>query len=226
MDRFAALNKLLTDLPEFRVGALLEGAEEKWLAHREVLFRAGEEAAAFVIVLEGALKLVKSSATGDDVVVFIATPGDPVGGLIMMQARSVYPVTVIAMGQSKVMKIPRSTFEKAWSSDAAILQKISGAFVARVGDLQDQKVFVKAPLPVKIARLLLSLIERFDSLEPGVLPVPLTRQEIADSTGASVESVIRVMSDWSKRGILKTSDQHIEVQRIDTLAEILKGAKE
>ena len=53
------------------------------------------------------------------------------------------------------------------------------------------------------------------------LPLPITRKEIAEACGASVESVIRVMSDWSKQGFINTQDAHIEILRMDKILEIL-----
>jgi CRP-like cAMP-binding protein len=47
----------------------------------------------------------------------------------------------------------------------------------------------------------------------------MTRKEIANSLGASAESVIRIMSEWSKRGLIETHDQHIKLLQVNKIIE-------
>lgn len=64
----------------------------------------------------------------------------------------------------------------------------------------------------KIAALLLQLVADESSADGELeVPLPLTRKEIADSLGVTVESVIRVMSDWTKQGYISTNDHHIKI---------------
>lgn len=208
---------------ESQLNALLEGATLKKLSHRDVVYRAGDEANSFAVVLDGALKLVKQTASGEDVIVFFASPGDTVATLLMSSEKSVYPVTAVAMGPAQVITIPKRTFNALWTKDQVIMGKINAILFARFSEMQEQKIFVKAPLAIRLARQIVSLIERFSGDSGAVLPIPLTRQEFADAVGSSVESVIRIMSEWSQQGILKTSDRHIEVIRMDRIAEIING---
>lgn len=215
---------LFEGLPWERIGVLLTGAEQKMLRHKEVLFRAGERAETFAIVLEGGFKLVKATTGGEKVIVFFATPGNVVAALLMSIPESVYPVSVAAMGASTVLTVPRETYVSHWASDQGLMSRIHGQFLFRIGEMHDQKTLAKAPLARKVAWQIVSLIERYDYDGETELPIPLTRAEIADSLGASVESVIRIMSEWSREGILETSEKRIHVLRMDKILEILKGA--
>ncbi len=204
--------------------AMFVGADEKVLKHRQVLFREGEPATHVALAVQGAFKLVKLSPDGHDVIVHFATPGELIGALLMQRKDSVYPVTTIAMGLSIVVRIPRDIFMKSWVSEKSVQEYMGEMMFGRMNLMHSQMALAKAPLPQKIAAQLLSLIERYSGREETILPVPLTRQEISDAVGASVESVIRVMSEWSQSGIIATSDQLIEIKRMDKIIEILKGA--
>ena len=81
---------------------------------------------------------------------------------------------------------------------------------------------LKAPLQQKVASLLITLLERNPTGNGLDLPLPLTRKEIADTLGATVESVIRIMSEWSKLGIIQTTDQYIRVVKPEKIIELLK----
>jgi CRP-like cAMP-binding protein len=205
------------------IEALLAGAEEKTLKHREVLYQVGDLAAGFAVVVQGALKLVKSTPDGNDIIVFFATPGDIIGALLMNQPRAVYPVSAVSMGNSVVLKVPKETYKQNWLANPSVQSAVSGLLFSRMHLMHDQKTLSKASLSVKIAHQLINLIEKYSGENETILPVPLTRQEIADSVGASVESVIRVMSEWSHSGIIKTTDQLIEVRRADELLKLIKS---
>ncbi|NJL25060.1 MAG: Crp/Fnr family transcriptional regulator [Calothrix sp. SM1_5_4] len=216
--------ELFKDRSPSEFEALVQGAEEKVLKHRQCLFAAGTPASAFGVVVKGALKLVRPSSEGDNTIVHFATPGDIIAALLMSTPGAEYPVSSIAMGHSIVLKIPRSTYAASWFTNASIQKCFGGNLFTRMSQLQAQKAMVKAPLSRKIATQLVTLIERYSGENENILPIPLTRMEIAESLGASVESVIRVMSDWSRKGYISTTDQVIEILEMDKIIEIVKGS--
>jgi CRP/FNR family transcriptional regulator len=191
--------------------------------HRTALYEMGDSAQSFAIVLEGAYKLVKPTAKGDDFIMYFATPGDAIGALLMSQDRdSTYPITVKSIGLSRVYVIPKTTFHNHWKTNAPILLRLNSLLYSRMGFLQDEKALSRAPLMQRVAWFLLKMLERNGEESEQVIPLPLTRQEIADHLGVTVESVIRIMSQWSQSGIIKSADRHIEIARIDQLIELLK----
>lgn len=64
------------------------GAVTKNLKHREFFFRAGDTAQSFCIVLDGAIKLLRHSPRGEDIIMHFAVQGDVVGALLMNQSES------------------------------------------------------------------------------------------------------------------------------------------
>ena len=61
-------------------------------------------------------------------------------------------------------------------------------------------------VPARIASLFLSLAERMGkkTAEGTEIPLALSRQEIAECVGTTIESAIRVMSKWNREGLLLT----------------------
>ena len=190
---------------------LCENGQVVVSSHREKLFQFGEPAYHFGFVLSGAYKLSRPTPQGDDTIVHFTTPGDFIAAFVMAQQNPVYPVSSIAMGPSRFIKIPREVFITNWKTHPELILKIQSSLSNRMGQMHNQKALQKAPLTAKIASLLMELASAEKSQKELILPLPLTRKEIADSLGASVESVIRVMSEWSKKGFLKTSDQNITI---------------
>lgn len=225
-----ALEACLSELKSFKVfqgfdlkeiANLCEGSSICVSRHREQIFRLGDEALSFGVVLSGAYKLTKSSLEGDDVIVHFAIPGDVVAAMIMTQPNAKYPISATALGTSRFLKIPRTQFIHNWKTKPDLIMNIQSLLAGRMLQLQDDKMLVKAPLTKKIASLLLNLLDKSTNQSDGILPLQLTRKEIAESLGASVESIIRIMSDWSKKNIIETSDKQIKIVKVDALIQEL-----
>ena len=72
-----------------------------------------------------------------------------------------------------------------------------------------------------------ALVERFgDELDDGtrIIPVVLSRGDLANLVGTTVETTIRAMSRWLKAGIVETTDEGFVVRRNDELEAIARGA--
>ncbi len=216
---------LFAGYPRGMVLELCAGGRIATTDHRQVLFQMGEPASAFAVVLSGAYKLTKHSPGGSDVIVHFSTPGDVIAALIMPQAKPMLPVTAVSMGPSRAVLIPRETYLKVWKSNPELIFRIQNLLSTRMHLLQNHKMLTRAPLTQRVADLLLNLADEKTKQGSALeLSLPLTRKEIADSLGASVEAVIRIMSDWSKLGYISTTDQQIRVERADKIIDISIGA--
>lgn len=197
--------------------------------HRDFLFHYGKGAHFFGIILSGAYKLTKPSPLGEDVIVHFATPGEALAAFIMAQPSPLYPVSAIAMGPSRFLKIPKINYITLWKKNSELILRVQNMLSNRMNLLQEQKVMSKSPLSHKIASLLIHLLDKEpekgnatnDVKSNALVKLPMTRKEIADSLGASVESVIRIMSDWSKQGVIQTVDQQIFILKVDKIIEHL-----
>jgi len=195
--------------------------------HRESLFEFGNPAHYFCVVLSGAYKLSRPSAGGENSIVHFSAPGDVIAAFIMPQPQPVYPLNVISMGPSRALKIPRENYLESWHQMPDLIFRVQSLLSARMNALQNQKALTKAPLPSKVASFLVHLIEHQqlkNSSEQVQIPIPLTRKEIADSVGATVESVIRIMSDWSKKGLIQTNDQQITILNTKEIIRIIDSS--
>lgn len=206
------------------IKSLCDGGRTIFNQHREVLFSCDEEAHYFGVVLSGAYKLCRPSLGGSDSILQVVVPGDIVGALVMCNAKPIYPVTVVSMGPSRFLKIPREIYPIGWQMNGPVISRVQELLSKRMQHMHTQKVLLRSHLSVRVAQLLLDLMDSVSTDGTHLLKVPITRQEIADSLSVTVESVIRVMSPWSKEGIIQSSDQYIKILRVDRLVNITFGA--
>lgn len=196
---------------------LCANSEIKFHQHKEQIFTFGEPALYFGIVLSGAYKLSRIAISGEESVIHFSSPGDVVAALVMPQPKPVYPVNVKAMGPSRILLIQRDTYLQSWLKNSELIVRVQGLLSTRMSRFQNQKVMQRAPLQSKVAAMLLQLVAKDNTHDDLEVPLPLTRKEIADTLGVTVESVIRVMSEWVKKGYIITTDQHIKILKPDLL---------
>ena len=211
-------SKLYQDIGSDLLFKSIEGSHVKKLQRKEALYVVGNEIESFAIVLSGALKLLRPTIGGENIIVHITTTGELIGGLLMTQKNiSTYPISAIAMVPSRVLCIPRSTFYNTWEKELLFQTKLATIMYKRLSNLQDDKTFFSAPLKIRLVRMLARYLDQSSSEMPRALILPLTRQELADSLGVAVESVIRIMSDWSHQGMIRTNDKVIEIVDFEEL---------
>jgi CRP/FNR family transcriptional regulator len=81
------------------------------------------------------------------------------------------------------------------------------------------------PVEARLAAALLRLADRDG--ERGArgisLPYPLTRQSLADMTGTTVETTIRIMSRWQKDRLVRDDDGRLLLADLDALRTIAEA---
>jgi transcriptional regulator, Crp/Fnr family len=75
----------------------------------------------------------------------------------------------------------------------------------------------------RIAQALLDLVTSSGKVEgaKAVIRLPLTRQEIADLAGTTVETAIRTMSRWGKEGIVVTGEDGFVIPDVARLRALV-----
>jgi len=79
------------------------------LARKRILFHEGERGRSLFILVEGAIGLHKTSASGEIVVIKAVQPGEIFGEVILFE-QDRYPVSAVAMAASRLYELPRARF--------------------------------------------------------------------------------------------------------------------
>ena len=211
--------ELFKGLSHDELEMLCSGAMIKVLNHRECLFHLGAPAHNFAIVLNGAMKLSKFTPSGDEAVMYFSAPGDVIGALVMPQENSVYPVMVKSMGPSRCFIISRQVYNQNWLKNIGLVSRIQAQLFTRMQRFQTHQSQNKLPLAAKIAGTLLDLVSK--GTEGDLIEIPITRKEIADHLGVAPESVIRIMSEWTKEGYIESDDKLLRIVRPDILVALV-----
>lgn len=189
----------------------------------ETLFEEGDPSDLFLVVTTGRIKVFKVTPDGRHLILEIFGPGDPVGAVAVYEERP-YPATAIVLEAAEAVAIPRRDFFALLDSHPTLVRGLLLALTRRLVELTLRlSELTGGRVESRIARLFLKLAENLGepTEEGGVfIPLPLSRQELADLIGTTIETAIRVMSRWGKEGVVATGPDGFTILDRDALEEL------
>lgn len=189
----------------------------------DALFQEGDAADRFLVVTAGRIKVFKVTPDGRQLILEIFGPGDPVGAVAVYEERS-YPATAIALEDAEAVTVPRRDFFALLDAHPTLVRGLLLALTRRLMELTVRlSELTGGKVESRIARLFVKLGEQLGrpTDDGGVfIPMSLTRQELADLIGTTIETCIRIMSRWGKEGIVATGPDGFTILDRDTLEEL------
>lgn len=174
----------------------------------EAVFSEGDPASAFYIVASGQVKVVKSTPAGREIILEIFGAGDPLGAVVAYEGKP-FPATARALEPTLCVVTPREDFFRLLAEHSSLVRGLLSGLTMRLIELTNRLANLSgARVEERIARLFVQKLEEQGRQERGgwFLPIALSRQEIADLAGTTIETAIRVMSRWGKSGVVHTED--------------------
>ena len=182
----------------------------------QVIFEQGTPSDAFYTIASGRVKIFRMLPTGKDVILEVFGPGDPVGALAAYDGRP-FPASAAALEDTACVVIPRSVFFRLLEEHPSLVRGLMLGLTQRLVELTNRVTELSgARIEPRFARLFLKLAGEKGRAERGgtFVPLALSRQELADMTGTTIETAIRIMSRWGKQGIVRTEkDGFVVVDR-------------
>jgi len=180
------------------------------------LFIEGEASDELYTVVTGRVKVFKTTARGTDVILEIFGPGDPVGAVAVYESRA-YPATAVTLEPTTCVLIPRQAFFSLLEAHPTMVRGLLVGLTHRLVELTSRLTELSGGrIEARLARFFLKLASDMGQPRPdGILiPLVLSRQEIADMVGTTIETSIRIMSRWGKQDLVRTEkDGFVVVDR-------------
>jgi CRP-like cAMP-binding protein len=181
-----------------------------------MLFQEGDASEVLYTVVTGRVKVFKSTPRGTDVILELFGPGDPVGAVAVYEARP-YPASAVTLEATTCLAIPRHAFFTLLESHPTMVRGLLTGLTHRLMELTNRLTELSGGrVEERLARFFLKLAADMGQVRPDgtFIPLTLSRQEIADMIGTTIETSIRVMSRWGKDNLVRTEkDGFVVVDR-------------
>jgi len=191
----------------------------------EYMFHEEDKEPGIYFVIDGIVKLIKETNEGKTVILRLATKGESFGWLVMKDNRPpVNTYTAQALIDTTVLYISNQDFLKLLLMYPALAVRITCELTKNILEAYDRlKSLAVEKVEGRIATLILELVDKIGKKEDDNVAInaPITRQDIAEMAGTTVETAIRIISRWKKEGILDTERGKIEIFDIDYLQDLI-----
>lgn len=196
---------IFSGLDEEELAELARLALERRLAAEEFVFWEGDAPDFFYLIVRGRVKVVKQAASGKEFIVSFFGPGEMFGEVAVFENKT-YPASSIAAEETVVIGIRRVEFMEFMAAHPEIALRIISILGGRLRDAQARLGDLAASrVQQRIARVLLMLAARMGN------DLPFTRREIADMTGTTIETAIRVLNRLGQGKIIRSVRGHIVI---------------
>jgi CRP/FNR family transcriptional regulator len=172
---------------------------------KELIFTEGETPDWFCIVTGGKVKMTKFSTDGKELILEIIQAGGPFGGIAVLQGFP-YPANAVAMENTDICRVSRKNLLRLLDRFPELMSFMGAILGQRMKNSHEMmKNIALERVESRIASLLLKLADKtavpYDS--GGLLiDIKLTKQDIADMVGTTVETSIRTMSKFKREGLI------------------------
>lgn len=214
-------------------------AEEDWAAIAPLLhghcfpkdsyiFFQGDPPDALYIIWMGRVKLVRHTDNGRDVVVEVLGPGQLIGEMAILDGRP-YATTAHTLEDVAVVTVGRRDFYMLLERYPRVAMGVISELSRRLRLTTEMvRSLAVDRVEQRIARTLLRLADlagKPHESRPGavIIDMPLTRQDVAEMTGTTVETAIRIMSRLRKAGMISSNRGRIIIASPEELAEVARN---
>lgn len=211
-DELAEVESILRVTPVFKklapqdLHTIAQNAVVKRYGKGDVIFEQASPADAFYTIASGRVKIFKMLPTGKDMILEVFGKGDPLGAVAAYDGRP-FPASAVALEDTVCIVIPRPVFFRLLEQHPSLVRGLMLGLTIRLVELTNRLAELSGSrIEPRFARLFLKLAGEMGRQERGgtFIPLALSRQELADMTGTTIETAIRIMSRWGKDEIVRT----------------------
>jgi CRP/FNR family transcriptional regulator len=190
-----------------------------------VLFSEGDASDALYTLVSGRVKVFKTTPRGTDVILALFGPGDPVGAVAVYESDP-YPASAVTLEPTTCVLIPREAFFALLEAHPTMVRGLLTGLTHRLVELTNRLADLSGGrVEARLARFFLKLATDIGRprAEGTFVPLVLSRQEIADMIGTTIETSIRTMSRWGKENIVRTEKDGFVIADRPALEALSQG---
>lgn len=195
----------------------------KTIKKGDTLFEEGEKLDGVFCVRDGVSKLSKLSPNGKDQIVKLASKGEVMGQRSVIAQESTN-LSAIAVSDMEVCFIPKEIISNTLNANPNFAVEVLRHMAHDLKEADDVIVNMsQKSVKQRMAEAFLYLNKNYGHDDEGFLRLTLSREDYANVVGTATESCIRIISEFKKKGLIKTSGKKIGIANEKLLQDLVEG---
>jgi CRP/FNR family transcriptional regulator len=190
---------------------------EKKYFRQEPILMEGDSAESVWFVKEGHVKAVVHIASGRCQTLCMVGAKHMFGSCCALGGGE-YPCHVVAETDVTVLSLPMNDFTALMGKYPQVGTALVAQISSRLRLSKDMQTFDQENVEKRILHVLIGLVREFGNT------IPLTRKEVAEMVGTTVETSIRTFSKLEAQGLVATGRGRIMVRNVKELEQRLEAA--
>ncbi len=210
------------DLKLFTQKGILRSIEEGGF-----FFFQGDPAEYAYVLVTGRAKLIQTNQAGQQVNLRTLTKWEMFGALGAVRENATYPATAQALEPSTALAIESAFLKEMMQTrphlNINLMQLMTGYIMEmqeRYRELATERV--ERRIALTVLRLAGQIGKRLEGKEM-MVELPLSRQDVAESSGTTIFTVSRVLADWERRGLVEAGRERVVIRNPHGLVQISEG---
>jgi len=223
--QFVTASPCFYHLSEADITAIVKVAHSRAIKTGVFIFGQGELAKNFYLLIEGRIRMSQVNLEGQQLILRLVEIGQPFGCFATIDG-GVYPASAQAMQDSVILSWPRTVIIGLMQQFPQLALNVQHQLLARIQNLQDDCTrLVTQSVEQRVAHILLRLAHQAGrKVDDGwLIDVTLSRQDIAEMTGTTLHMVSRILSQWQKDGLVKSSRARVTLRQPQQLRNITEN---
>lgn len=195
---------------QFNFGLHNKALDFKSLDKHQILFSEGDKADSFYEILDGIVCGYKILIDGRRQIVSFNFPGDIIG----LSSDEIYSINAEALKPSKVRRIRKRDLSSALREDPSLGVRLLKITAKKLAHLQNQNVSIGRKTALeRVASFLLVFAKekKSETSEKIKLALPISRAEIGDHLGLSIETVSRAFTKLKDHEVIDLPQSNLVI---------------
>lgn len=189
----------------------------------EPLFEEGQPMTDIFLIQRGCVKFYKTSPHKLPTVFSIFGEGD-VFELLTSGEKEIHLFSTSALTETAALSVSYQNFYRHFMSNPRFARRLLHQKIRTIKQFYFSQMVSSEPVETRMAYFLVTLAQHPGMTRPEgkkqIFDMPLTRRDIAQIVNTSVETCIRVIRKWIKRGLVTMTHRHLTIQDVAAFKKI------
>jgi CRP-like cAMP-binding protein len=215
-------NHLFKMMAESDFDKVLDFSKCKDIKHDQIIFQQGTDLSHIYFLYEGAIKLSRCTRNGDEKIIEVIHPGRTFAEGVLFVGAPKYPVAATALKDSMIVAVDAQNYLNLLKSSDGLCVKMLGHLSQRLhwmlSELDKQTLHNAS---FRIVDYFLSQVQGKDIKSYDLL-LTVPKRDIASRLSIKPETFSRVLKTLQKRDLIKIEDNHIILQDVEELRQMVE----